>query len=473
MRKRVVIVGGGLAGLCAAHRIVELRREKNLDLEILLLEAGQRAGGVIHTIEKEECLIELGPDSFITTKPWALELSKRLGLTTELIGTEEGKRRSFVLRNRKLVPLPEGFHMLAPGSVISFLKTPLFSWSGKVRMLMDLIIPKKRVEDESLASFVRRRLGDEAFERAAQPMVGGVYTADPETLSLRATMPQFIEMEERYGSVIKGIFSAQRKNAKEKRDSGARYSMFLSFKNGLRTLIEAIIEKLPEHSLKLNRRVERIERAEKGFQVITTEGAEKADGVIVTTPTYIAQELLEGLDPALAKELGEIEYASSAILVSVYKREDIADKMDGFGFVVPSTENSPLLACSYSSVKFSGRAPEGQIILRSFVGGALDPDILELSEQEITKTINNELHSILGISAEPLFSILQRYPRAMPQYKIGHLDTVQRIEKRVKELPGLEIAGIAYRGVGIPDCVHSGEKAAESLIGTLYNNNSK
>jgi len=205
MRKRIVIVGGGLSGLSVAHRIVELKRESNLDIELLVLESSGRSGGLIHTIEKDGCLIELGPDSFITAKPWALDLSKRLGLSTELIGTEEGKRRSFVLRNRRLVPLPEGFHMLAPGSILSFLKTPLFSWRGKARMLMDLVIPKKLIEDESLASFVRRRLGLEAFDRAAQPMVGGIYTADPETLSLRATMPQFIEMEERYGSIIKGI----------------------------------------------------------------------------------------------------------------------------------------------------------------------------------------------------------------------------------------------------------------------------
>lgn len=471
MRKRVVIVGAGLSGLCAAHRIVELSKENEHGLEITVLESSDRAGGVIHTIEREGCLIELGPDSFITTKPWAHNLSKRLGLSGELIGTEEGKRRSFVLRNGRLVALPEGFHMLAPGSVMSFLKTPLFSWSGKVRMLMDLVLPKQNIKDESLASFVRRRLGNEAFERAAQPMVGGVYTADPETLSLRATMPQFIEMEEKYGSVIKGIYGAQRKNAKEKRDSGARYSMFLSFRNGLRTLIDKILEELPEGSVKLKRRVVRIERAGEGFHVITQDGVEKADGVILTTPTYIASELLEDLDPSLAQDLGKIEYASSAILVSSYKRDDIADKMDGFGFVVPSTENSPLLACSYSSVKFAGRAPEGQIILRSFVGGALDPDILELSDQDITQTINNELNAILGISGEPLFSILQRYPRAMPQYKIGHMDLVERIEKGVKELPGLEIAGIAYRGVGIPDCVYSGEMAAESLMSTLFNDN--
>ena len=472
MRKRVVIVGAGLSGLCAAHRIVELSRDNEQDLEITLLEAGQRAGGVIHTIEKQGCLIELGPDSFITTKPWALNLSERLGLQNELIGTREGKRRSFVLRDGKLIPLPEGFHMLAPGSVMSFLKTPLFSWSGKARMLMDLVIPKKRSEDESLASFVRRRLGDEAFERAAQPMVGGVYTADPETLSLRATMPQFIEKEEKYGSVIKGIYNAQRKNAKEKRDGGARYSMFLSFKNGLRALTDKILDELPEGSLKLNRKVERIKHTDGGFEVITRDGVEKADGVIITTPTYTAKELLQDIDPDLSKNLGKIEYASSAILVSVYNREDIADKMDGFGFVVPDSEHSPLLACSYSSVKFAGRAPEGQIILRSFVGGALDPDILELTDREITKRIEKELHSVLGITGAPLFSTLQRYPRAMPQYKIGHLDLVDKIEKAVNNLPGLEIAGIAYRGVGIPDCVHSGEKAAESLMNTLFNDNS-
>jgi protoporphyrinogen/coproporphyrinogen III oxidase len=470
MRKRIVIVGGGISGLSAAHRIVELSRENNLDLELILLEAGQRAGGVIHTIEKDGCLIELGPDSFITTKPWALDLSKRLGLSGELIGTQEGKRRSFVLMNRRLVPLPEGFHMLAPGSIKSFLMTPLFSWYGKARMLMDLVIPKKSINDESLASFVRRRLGVEAFERAAQPMIGGVYTADPETLSLRATMPQFIEMEEKYGSVIKGIYSAQRQNTKEKKDGGARYSMFLSFKKGLNTLIEAILEKLPKSSVHLNQKAEGIERTEKGFNVITQSGVEKADGVIITTPSYITGKLLEHMDPGLAQDLRKIEYASSAIVISVYKREYIADKMDGFGFVVPSSENSSLLACSYSSVKFAGRAPEGLVILRSFVGGALDPAVLELEDREITQIVEQELSTTLRITGGPEFSILQRYPNAMPQYKIGHLDTVQRIEKGVKELPGLEIAGIAYRGVGIPDCVHSGEMAAEEIMDALFNN---
>ena len=470
MKKRVLIVGAGISGLSAAHRIVELSKEKSLDIELTLLEGSDRAGGVIQTVEKNGCLLELGPDSFITTKPWALELSKRLGLSDELIETERENRRSLVLMNRKLIPLPEGFQMLAPGSVSSFLRNPLFSWRGKARMLMDLVIPKKNIKDESLASFVRRRMGEEALERAAQPMIGGVYTADPETLSLRATMPQFLEMEERYGSVIKGIYSAQNKNAPERKVSGARYSLFLSFKNGMCTLTDALLKKLPEGSVKLNREADRIESSEKGFRVITEGGSEEADGVIVTAPSYTAEKLLAGLNPLLSRDLGEIEYASSAVVVSVYKRADIADKMEGFGFVVPRTENSRLLACSYSSVKFSGRAPEGLIILRSFVGGALDPGILELEDHEIIRIVDREIASILGITGEAQLSMIERYPEAMPQYTIGHIDRVLGIESRLKEHPGLELAGNAYRGVGIPDCVHSGENAAESIIKILFNN---
>jgi len=247
--------------------------------------------------------------------------------------------------------------------------------------------------------------------------------------------------------------------------------MFLSFKKGLKTLTDAITEDLPKDSLKLNHKVQRINRTEKGWEVTTQDAIERADGIILAAPSHITGKLLENIAPDIAGDLGKIEYASSAILISVYKREDISDKMDGFGFVVPATEKSPLLACSYSSVKFAGRAPEGLVILRSFVGGALDPAILELSDREITQTVRKELSSVLGITGEPRFTILQRYPRAMPQYKIGHLDLVERIEKGVKKHPGLQIAGIAYRGVGIADCVHSGEKAAEAIVGTLFNVN--
>lgn len=473
MPKRILIVGAGLTGLCAAHRIMELSKKNNLDIQLQILEAGDRSGGVITTEDWEECTLELGPDSFITTKPWALELAQRLGLSDRLIGTDDKNRRSFVLRNKTLIPLPEGFYMLAPGSFTSFFKTPLFTKWGKARMLLDLVIPgKKNIKDESLASFVRRRLGEEAFERAAQPMVGGVYTADPETLSVRATMPQFLEMEERLGSVIRGIHAAQKANKKEKGDSGARYSMFLSFKSGMRELLDALVMKLPKGSVKYNTKVEEVIREDKTYVVKTKDSMEKADGVIITTPSYIAQELVKNIDPVLSMNLGDIEFASSAIQVSVYKKEDIENNLDGFGFVVPATENNPLLACSYLSKKFPSRAPKGQVILRSFVGGALDPGILEKSDEELTEIIDKELGAILGIKGKPVYSKLKRYPRAMPQYKIGHLEIVKWIESSLSMIPGLEVAGIAYRGVGIPDCVRSGELAAQRLIDSLFSDNS-
>jgi len=266
MGKRIVVIGGGITGLSAAHRIIEIQKENNLDLEILLIEKSDKLGGAISTIQKDGFLIEEGPDMFFIKRPWALNLSKRLSLDQELIETNEKKRGTFVLWKKELVPVPEGFLMLAPSKILPFLKTSLFSWRGKLRILMDLFISKKGVHDESLASFVRRRFGKEALERIAQPMIGGVYTADPEKLSLRATMPQFLEMEEKYGSVIKGMFYNQKDN---EGDSGARYSQFLSFKNGMKTLVHAIEGKLPENSVSLGETVTEITSSNPGWSLQT------------------------------------------------------------------------------------------------------------------------------------------------------------------------------------------------------------
>ena len=257
MTKRIVVIGGGITGLSTAHRLTELQSERDLNIEVILIEKSDKLGGAVTTVKKDGFLIELGPDMFFTKRPWALNLSKRLGLENELIETNESKRGTYVLWKNKLVPVPEGFLMLAPSKIIPFLKTPLFSWSGKLRMLADLVISKKAASDESLASFVRRRFGNEALERIAQPMIGGIYTADPEKLSLKATMPQFIEMEQKYGSVIKGMLYNKKEGDK---DSGARYSQFLSFKNGMSTLVVAIEKNLPEACISLNEEVKRISR---------------------------------------------------------------------------------------------------------------------------------------------------------------------------------------------------------------------
>ncbi|MGH7850083.1 MAG: protoporphyrinogen oxidase, partial [Thermodesulfobacteriota bacterium] len=375
MPKRVIVIGGGITGLSAAHRLFELSRDKNLNLEILLLEKSDRAGGVISTVERDGFTIEEGPDSFITSKPWGINLANRLGLDNELIETNRDKRRTFVLLHGRLVPLPDGFIMLAPARIMPFLRTPLFSWRGKLRMLMDLVIPKNPQGDESLASFVRRRLGREALERAAQPMISGVYAADPQKLSLRATMPQFIEMEERYGSVIKGMYQGYRKRKKGiMSDSGARYSLFVSFNKGMKTLVEALLKKVPEGSIKTGVTVEGIKEAYDGWEVATGDGILNAAGVIITTPAYITAGLLENAAGECAALLRKIEYASTAIVILAYRKEQIETELDGFGFVVPMIERSSMIACSFSSEKFTGRAPEGYTALRAFVGGAVSPD---------------------------------------------------------------------------------------------------
>lgn len=463
MTKRIVVVGGGITGLSAAHRLTELR-EEGLDIEILLIERTTNLGGVISTVNKDGFLIEHGPDMFFTKRPWALDLSKRLGLEDGLIETNEAKRGTYVLWKKKLVPVPEGFLMLAPSKIIPFLKTPLFSWSGKIRMLADLFISKKDSSDETLASFVRRRFGNEALERVAQPMIGGIYTADPEKLSLKATMPQFLEMEQKYGSVIKGMLYNKQDN---KKDSGARYSQFLSFKNGMQTLVNALEKRLPEETIFLEESVNHIKRNDKKWEVKTDKRKLSVSGVIVTTPSYHAASFLQDIDSDIASELSSIEYASSAVVIFAYKKEYISQKLNGFGFVVPSVEKSNLIACSFSSIKYNGRAPDSHILIRAFVGGALNPQILKFEDNQIIEDARGEIEEILRIKGNPEFCLITRYRDAMPQYHIGHLDKVANIREKLLEYNGIEIAGNAYSGVGIPECVHSGEQAAEKIVKDL------
>ncbi len=468
MSKRIVVIGGGITGLAAANRIKEIAAEKHPGLEVLLIEASERTGGPIRTIEREGFLVEEGPDAFITTKPWGLNLCRRLGLDGELIETNDSKRRTYILRGSDLVEIPEGFVMLAPSRLTPFLISPLFSWPGKLRMLLDLVIPRGRGGDESVAGFVRRRLGREALDRVAQPMIGGIYTGDAERLSLRATMPQYLELEEEHGSVIAGMFRSYRQKSRaRKKDSGARYSMFVSFKKGMSTLTGKLVSGLGE-SLRLGEKVSEVAESEGGYTVTTDKGVYEADGVVITTPAFVTAKLVEKMDPETAALLAGIDYASSAVAVLAYKLSDIKRPIEAFGFVVPALEKKRLIACSFSSEKFPGRAPEGYTVLRAFTGGMLDPGVLDLDDDAIVETLKSELAPVLGITGEPVFGFLKRYPNSLPQYYVGHLDLVRRIASGVKKLRGLEIAGSAIGGVGIPDCINSGESAAEKAVETVY-----
>jgi oxygen-dependent protoporphyrinogen oxidase len=453
--KKVVVVGGGVAGLAAAPRLVELGDG------VTLLEASDRFGGSIGTEHAGGFTIERGADSFITDKPWAMALCERLGITDQLIGTQPGERRTHVVHDGRLYPLPEGFLLLAPTSLAPLAASSLFSLRGKLRMALDLVIPARRDGgDESLASFVRRRLGSEALERVADALVGGIYTADPERLSLAATMPRFLVMERSHGSIIRGLRASTGKTS----GSGARYGLFVAHKDGMGGLIAAIAAKLPDSVVHLRTRVDGIDVADARWRVRAGGTTLDADAVIVATPAYDAARLLAPLDAALARDLDAIEYASSATVTMGFRATDIPRALPGFGFVVPFAEGRPLLACTFASRKYAGRAPEGHELIRAFVGGARRPDLAALDDDALVGTVRDELRALLGIAAEPVLLRTQRYVRAMPQYAVGHLDRVTSIEARVATLPGLALAGAAYRGVGIPDSIRSGEAAAESVV---------
>ena len=455
---RIVVVGGGITGLAAAHRLVELGHH------VTLVEASPRLGGTIQTTYRDGFLLERGPDSFISEKPEALQLARRLGLESQLIQTNEEYRRSFIVRNRRLRAVPEGFQLLAPSRLWPFLTSDIFSVAGKMRMAADLFVPRKSTngtDDESLASFVRRRLGEEALERMAQPMVGGIYTADPETLSLRATLPRFLDMEREHRSLILAML--RQSHVQKAGTSGARYSLFLSFERGMQALVDELAKSKAD--ICLNTRAARLQQDNGNWTITTNTGEQlQAGAVCLALPAYVAASLLENVNRTLATKLNQLKYASTATINFAYKRSGINHLLNGFGFVVPFVEKRTLIACTFSSVKFSGRAPSGHVLLRAFAGGALQPEIFALDESELAARVEADLRELLEITAKPLFIEVAKWERSMPQYEVGHLDRINEAENEVSKLPGLALAGNSYRGAGIPDCIRSGQSAAESII---------
>lgn len=457
--KRITIIGGGITGLAAAHRLVELGQTN-----VTLIEASSRLGGTIQTDHRDGFTLERGPDSFISEKPAALELVKRLGIENELIQTNAQHRRSFIVHNRNLHPVPEGFQLMAPTRLWPFVFSKIFSTRGKLRMSADLLLPRRNgAHDESLASFVRRRLGREALERMAQPMVGGIYTANPETLSLRATLPRFLDLEQQHRSIILGMW---RKGKRAQTGvSGARYSLFLSFRHGLETLVNALEKKLNDSGvvIRCDTIVEKIERTANGWTINTSDENFLTDELCLALPSHRTAALVEDVSPELANKLKAIKFASTATINLAYRRSQIKHPLNGFGFVVPYIEKRTVIACTFCNVKFAGRAPDDGVLLRAFVGGALQPEMFELSDDEMTRKVKEDLAEVLGITGEPLFVEIARWTNSMPQYEVGHLERVEAIETEVRKLPGLTLAGNSYNGAGIPDCIKSAEQAVEKL----------
>jgi protoporphyrinogen/coproporphyrinogen III oxidase len=466
---RIIVVGGGIAGLAAAHHLVELNRKRPLGLEVMLLEASPRLGGAIATERVDDFLVEAGPDSFITEKPWALRLCERLGLTSRLVSTQAAYQKIYVVHRGRLVPLPEGFFLLAPTRLWPFVQTPLFSWSGKLRMAAELFLPRGGNDgDESLGSFVRRRFGAEALERVAQPLVGGIYASDPDKLSLAATMPRFKEMERNKRSIIRAMWSEQRRRARSRdAGSGARWSLFVTLAGGMQEFVDTIAKNLQEGNIRLSSSVTDLARDESQSIWRVTTGSDEAfeaDAVILATPALSAGEILSGAVSDAAEELKKINYASTATVSLAYRREDFPRKLDSFGFVVPAIESRKIMACTFSSLKYPGRALEGHVLLRAFVGGSLQAKLFEDDDATMEKNVREELAELLGVTTPPLFCRIWRHPNSMPQYQVGHQARVQRIETALSGFPTLALAGSAYHGVGISDCVRSGEEAAEKVL---------
>jgi protoporphyrinogen/coproporphyrinogen III oxidase len=485
--QRVAIIGGGIAGLAAAHRLVELAPSCGLTL----FEAATRLGGVLSTLHQDGYQVEQSADNFITTIPWGIDLCRRLGLADQLIQTNPDFRQTYVVRGGRLYKLPDGFLMMAPTQWWPLAVTPILSPWGKLRAAWEYFIPPRKDDaDESMASFVRRRLGREAFDRLVEPLVGAVYAADMEKLSVEATLSRFREMERQHGSLIRAMRQQRKATAATKAESGARYSMFVTLREGLSSLVDAMAARLPQESIRLGTRVVRIERRGEAWRVEFaappgespgakyTPGANytpggkhtpgtscaEFDALVIATPSQVAARLLEPLDGPLGADLAQIEHSGTAIASVGYERAQVGHSLAGMGAVVPAIENSPILAISFSSRKYVHRAPEGKVLLRVFVGGARRPELAEMADDRLRPLVLGELARLLNIHGEPGFCNIAHWPGTMPQYHVGHKQRVARIESRVAELPNLALAGNAYHGVGIPDCIHGGQQAIERLL---------
>ncbi len=473
---RVAIIGAGISGLSAGFYLHRLAP----DVSFNLFEASSRVGGVIETFETTDSIIELGADNFATLIPDALQLSRDAGLENLLIRPNLDHRLARVVARGRVLPIPNGFSLMQPTRLSAILTSPVLSWIGKLRLLGEYFVPSRKEEsDESLEAFAVRRLGREAFERLVEPIVGGIFTAKAETLSMQAAMPQFVEIERKHGGLIRGYLAKRRDPSKSneaaRQASGARYDQFLAPKDGMQSWLNQLSERLPKSSIEFNTRIESIERCRDGRWKLQKGNVGKDerekpdepslfDAVIVATPAGPAAKLLKPVSKVLYDELSAIPYADSAVVAMLVDRSEIDPSLLCFGIVVPQKERLDVLAISFTSEKYPNRLPHEKILLRVFMGGAVRPELYLETDDQLVERAWRDTQQLLKLRTQPTWHRVIRWPAAMPQYLVGHLERLSRIEEELKTIPGLALAGNAYRGVGIPQCVRSGRQAAEQII---------
>ncbi|GAB6165116.1 protoporphyrinogen oxidase [Thermostilla marina] len=477
--KRVAVIGAGISGLAAAWKLVCAGD----GVSVTVFEAADRPGGVLSTVEADGFQVEQSADNFITTVPWGVRLCRELGLEQRLCRTSPQARKTYVVCRRRLHPLPEGFLMMAPTKMWPLATTPILSPAGKLRAAMEYFLPPRRDdEDESMAHFVRRRLGREVFDRLVEPLISAVYAADMEKLSVLATLPRFREMERRHGSLIRAMRHQMRERRRKAReaaakevsskgtqsDSGARFSMFVALRGGMGELVAALWSRLEEAGadLRLGTPVTRVQREASQWHVeVDGRPSEAFDAVIVAVPASVASPLLKAVDAELSDQLASIDYSGTAIVSMGFRRDQVRHPLDGAGCVVPAVEKSPLLALSFSSSKYPFRAPDDCVLVRAFTGGARDEKMVTESPERIRDLVLPELRTLLGIHGDPVFENISRWPGTMPQYHVGHRERTNAIFEKVAAHAGLALAGNAYYGVGVPHCIRSGQEAACRVLG--------
>lgn len=468
--KRVVIVGGGITGLATAHALEKSKSH----VEALVFEASARLGGNIQTVTHNGFIIDAGPDSWVASKPYATRLVREMGMSGELMGTRADKRRVYILFKKRLHPMPEGLVLGIPTEWRPFAETELLGLDAKLRAGLEPVIPRKTFgedDDESIASFVSRRLGSEISERIVGPLLGGIFAGDPEALSVRACVPQLVDAEAKYGSLVRAMRAQRRARLQQTTPGGDEPSAFLSLKRGLGDLVVNVAHRLRDANVQKSCPVKRVARLPagdaRGRWAVETHGTTHyADDVALTIPAHVATRLLRDVDPEMADICGTFPYASTATAFLAFRASEVRHPLDAFGFLVPRSENRPILAATFVSSKWDNRAPAGQVLLRLFFGGAAGEHVLGYDDDTLVRIAREEVRELLGIDAEPVFAKVFRFDRASPLPPVGHVMRVKRLFARARSHPGLHLGGNGYLGSGIPDAIKQGEDIAQAILGT-------